>query len=170
MIATLALALSLALPQSSPALARDPRTLPAAPADRWLAWKPTDEVPAPLRAGMGEGMRAYAEADFARALESFVALLEVEPDYPPALYQTATTYFRLRRYGDCVVVMERFVRAAPGEIARRRRRARLLLLGRYEEAREHYTRSSPPRRPASKRGAASACSPAPGSSTQRCSA
>jgi tetratricopeptide (TPR) repeat protein len=152
-IAELVLALALQTPTQQPqpqpptpqaietALARDPRTLPVAAADKWRAWKPVDEVPAQLRGELGEGMRAYAEGDYGRALACFFALLDCEPDYPAALYQSGSTYFRLRRYGDCAVVLERFARAAPGEIGATQALGHSYYsIGQYEKAREHYAK------------------------------
>lgn len=127
--------------RAAASLQRDPRQLPSAAAERWLAWGPKDSVDQGLQADLVAAMRAYSAQDYAASLTFLYALLDREPDFPPALYQGALCYFRLRRYGDCAALMERFVRAAPQEIG-----ATQLLghcyysLGNYAGAREHYER------------------------------
>lgn len=123
------------------ALAFDPRTLPAAPAEQWSSWKPQDEIPEPLRVRLAAGRAAYNEADYGRAVAHLVALLQDVPDYPAGLYQLGSAYFRLRRYGDCCAALERFVRAAPREVGASQALGHsYYTLGRYEQAREHYAR------------------------------
>lgn len=149
----LALALFLALlqddhaapaPAAKPAavdavLERDPSKLPRAAPDRWRSWKPDDAVAEPLKPALAAGMRAYGEADYTAALASFYALLDREPDYPPALYQAATTYFRLRRYGDCIALLERFLGAVPSQVGATQALGHCYYtLGQYEKARAHY--------------------------------
>ena len=117
----------------------DPSLLPRAEAGRWAEWKPTDPIPAGHRAVLAEGMRAYGARDYPHALAVLFPLLEREPDFPPALYQTATTFFRLRRYGDCIVCLERFLEVVPGEVGATQALGHsLYTLGRYEQARAHY--------------------------------
>jgi tetratricopeptide (TPR) repeat protein len=120
-------------------LERDPRKLPLAAADRWLAWKPDSAVPDALKPALAEGMRAYSDADYTRALASLFAVLEREPDYPPALYQAGTTYFRLRRYRDCIVMLERFAHAAPSQVGATQALGHCYYtLGDYGKARAQY--------------------------------
>jgi len=146
MRAALPSALSLALAALAPALGAqggdwDPSSLPRAEAGRWIEWKPTDPISDEHRAALAQGMRAYAARDYPSALAVLFPLLEAEPDYPPALYQAATTFFRLRRYGDCSVCLERFLEVVPGEVGATQALGHSLYsLGRYEEARAHYER------------------------------
>jgi tetratricopeptide (TPR) repeat protein len=120
-------------------LERDPSKLPRAAPDRWRAWKPDDAVPEELKPALAAGMHAYGEADYTAALASFYALLDHEPDYPPALYQAATTYFRLRRYGDCIALLERFLGAVPSQVGATQALGHCYYtLGQYEKARAHY--------------------------------
>ena len=124
-----------------PALALDPRTLPRAEPGRWLDWDPRDPVEGFHRELLGGAMRDYAARDWTGALELLHELLAREPDHPAALHQAGITYFRLRRYGDCVELLSRFCEVAPHEVGATRALAHgLYSLGRYEEAREHYER------------------------------
>ena len=119
----------------------DPRQLPRAEPGRWSEWRPSDPIPDEHRAALAEGMRAYGARDYARALDVLFPLLEREPDFPPALYQSGTSFFRLRRYGDCAECLERFVAVVPHEIGATQALGHSLYsLGRYEEARSHYER------------------------------
>jgi tetratricopeptide (TPR) repeat protein len=97
-------------------LQRDPRDLPRAETKRWEAWKPEDAVPAEMREGMRQGMETYFAGDYAAAARHYWVLLEREPDFPPALYYLGATYFRLRRYGNCALVFERFQSAVPSAV------------------------------------------------------
>jgi tetratricopeptide (TPR) repeat protein len=120
---------------------RDPRALPVAEAGRWDGWSPRDPVPDEHRARMGEAMTAYGARDYQRALAQLFELLESQPDFPPALYQASTASFRLRRYGDCIELLERFLRVVPHEVGATQALGHSLYsLGRYEEARAHYAR------------------------------
>ena len=120
-------------------LGRDPSKLAHAEPSRWLAWRPNDAVPEALKGMLGAGMRAYAEADYTQALTSLFAVLDKEPDFPPALYQAATTYFRLRRYGDCITLLERFIVAAPSQLGATQALGHCYYtLGDYAKARAHY--------------------------------
>ena len=121
------------------ALARDPRSLPSAPPGRWSEWTPKSPVPDDLSAPLAAAMRAYFAGDYGEALRGLLAILEAEPDFPPALYQAGTSYFRLRRYGDTAELYERFLRAAPGEVGATQALGHAYYsLGEYERAREHY--------------------------------
>jgi tetratricopeptide (TPR) repeat protein len=120
-------------------LQRDPRQLPISAADEWSAWNPQDPVPAALRRDLANGMRAHASQDYAASLVFLFAVLEREAEYPPALYQAALCYFRLRRYGDCAALMERFVRVVPAQIGATQMLGHCYYsLGDFELAREHY--------------------------------
>jgi predicted Zn-dependent protease len=147
----IALALSLALLGALPqderaaqaavdaALARDPRSLPSAPPGHWSEWTPKAAVPDELSAPLAAAMRAYFAGDYGEALRGLLAILEAEPDFPPALYQAGTTYFRLRRYGDTAQLYERFLRAAPQEVGATQALGHAYYsLGEYPRAREHY--------------------------------
>lgn len=130
-----------ALAAGQDSLERDPATLPLAAEGRWSEWGPKDRVPAELIPRLRAGSQAYARKDYGGAIAEFSAMLDAEPDYPPALYQLATTYFRLRRYGDCIKVLERFLRVAPGEVGATRAMGHSLYsLGDYQAARTHYER------------------------------
>ena len=121
------------------ALKRDPRQLPVAPAERWLKWTAKEPIPAGMQREVVAGMRAYTAQDYAASLAFLYALLEREPDFPPALYQAGLCYFRLRRYGDCAALFERFVRAAPTEIGATQALGHCYYsLGDYSRARAHY--------------------------------
>ena len=120
---------------------RDPRSLPVAEEGRWADWSPRTPVSDDHRVLLGAGMAAYGARDYPRALDALYDLLELEPDFPPALYQASTASFRLRRYGDCIELLERFVRVVPREVGATQALGHSLYsLGRYEEARAHYER------------------------------
>lgn len=97
-------------------LARDPAKLPRAAEGRWREWQPSDVIPEAQQAPLRDGSRAYIEGDYTSAVATFWAMLEREPDFPPALYQLGVTYFRLRRYGDCARTFERFLAAVPSAV------------------------------------------------------
>jgi tetratricopeptide (TPR) repeat protein len=121
------------------ALSRDPSTLPRAASGKWSSWTAFDSIPKELAPALGAGIHAYSAGDYGPALAQLVALLEHEPDYPPALYQAGLCYFRLRRYRDCATLIERFVEVAPKEVGA----AQVLghcyySLGDYERAKRTY--------------------------------
>lgn len=123
------------------ALRRDPRTLPRAAAGAWRTWKSTDPAPEAVRDSFVAGARAYYEGDYAAALAGLYDVLERAPDHPGALYQGAIAHFRLRRYGDCAVLAERFVEVVPGEVGATQVLGHAYYtLGDYELARAHYQR------------------------------
>ena len=125
--------------RANQALALDPRTLPFAAEGRWFQWGPKDEIPEALRRDLAAGMRAYTAGDFAAGLAFFYGLLEREPEFPPALYQGALCHFRLRRYGDAALLLERFVQAAPQEIGATQALGHCYYsLGDFARARDHY--------------------------------
>lgn len=87
------------------------------------------------------GANAYGAGDYRAALEEFHVVLEVEPDFPPALLNAATVYFRLHRYGDVLECMDRMLVVVPDGVGRSKLRGHALYgLGQYEEARAHYER------------------------------
>ncbi len=131
-----------------PILDRRPEDLPRAEPGRWAgAFEPETTRAvlgsiAPERlAAYGQAEAAYVAGDFPRALERLYAVLDGEPDAPPALLLLGTTYFRLRRYGDTIVALERFVEVAPSQVWRTQALGHAYYsLGRYAEARDHYER------------------------------
>jgi tetratricopeptide (TPR) repeat protein len=136
--------------QGAPAaiLARQPGDLPRAEPGVWADFF-DDLTPEKVEARVGAAAlleqaraeQAYAQADYTVALEILYALLEAEPDHPPALLVLGTTYFRLRRYGDGIVALERFVEVAPTQVWRTQVLGHCLYsLGYYERARDHYAR------------------------------
>lgn len=147
-----ALALALALGQATAAdperaaaddavVAHALEELPRAAPGRWADWRPDTPVPEAHREALGAGIRAYTARDYPLALAVLYQLLHDEPDYPPALYQAASAHFRLRRYGDCVRLLERFIEVVPHEVGATQHLGHSLYsLGRYEEARAHYER------------------------------
>lgn len=120
-------------------LARDPRDLPRAAAEQWSGWKADTPLPAELLAPFAEGTRAYQATQYSVALERFLGILERVPDFPPALYQGGLCYFRLKRYRDCAVLIERFEHAAPQEIGATQVLGHCYYtLGEYSRALEQY--------------------------------
>ena len=146
MSAALALALAWAggLPQQveAPAvLRRAPESLPVADEGRWEGWTPERAPEEPLRSAYLEALAAYEQGRLVPALELLYAVLEAEPDYPAALHQLGTVYFRLRRYGDARTAFERFLALAPAAVGTTRALGHAhYSLGRYELARAHYER------------------------------
>lgn len=138
------LALALALPagaQSTDPLELRPEALPRSAEGAWSEWSPEAGVPDEHRGVLSAAMSAYFDRDYPLAVGLFHRLLVREPDFPPALYQLATTYFRLRRYGDCRELMERFLEVAPGEVGATQALGHCLYtLGDYPAARDHYRR------------------------------
>lgn len=129
-------------------LARTPAELPRAAPDRWKgAFEPAAEgdprrpiAPAAI-ARVQAAEEAYRRADYPAALVQLFAGLELEPDLPPALLVLGTTYFRLRRYGDVALSLERFLEVAPSQVWRTQALGHAYYsLGRYETARDHYRR------------------------------
>ncbi len=119
----------------------DPRTLPRAAPGAWKGWSPATPPPDAVIEAFTVGARAYQDGDFAAALANLHDVLRRAPDHPGALYQSAVAYFRLRRYGDCAALAERFVAAAPAEIGATQVLGHALYtLGEYESAKLHYAR------------------------------
>jgi tetratricopeptide (TPR) repeat protein len=122
------------------ALLRDPTELPHSKPGRWADWDAKQPPPQELVQPLRDAVREYFAGDYALAAQGFFALLEREPDFPPALYQLGVTYFRLRRYGDCARTLERFLAVAPKEIGATQGLAHSYYsLGDYARAEQHYT-------------------------------
>jgi tetratricopeptide (TPR) repeat protein len=122
-------------------LARDPSTLPVAPAGRWAGWTPASPAPEELQADLARAAVAWSRRDAPASLAALFAVLETRPDYPPAWHQCGVIYFRLQRYGDAIRAFERYLGAAPGRVGDTRALGHgLYSLGRYAEARAHYER------------------------------
>lgn len=122
------------------ALLRDPGQLPRSAAGRWAGWDPKHAPPPDLVQPLRDALREYFAGDYALAAAGFFALLEREPDFPPALYQLGATYFRLRRYGDCARTLERFLSVVPEEVGATQALAHSYYsLGDYERAARHYS-------------------------------
>lgn len=123
------------------ALLLDPRELPRAAEGAWAGWGPRTPPPDAILETFVAGVRAYQEGDFSAALAHLQNALRRAPDHPGALYQAATSYFRLRRYGDCAALAERFLAAAPSEVGATQVLGHAYYtLGEYERALEHYGR------------------------------
>ncbi len=126
--------------QATPnATERNPAQLPRAQPQRWKDWTSRSETPEALREDLVEIVRAYREQKYLPALERCWLALEREPDFPAALYQLAVVYFRLRRYGDCQAVFERFLECVPHELPATQALGHCYYsLGDYARALEHY--------------------------------
>lgn len=123
------------------ALKLDPRQLPRAPKDRFARWGPREPLLASVAEPIGAGMRAYAAQDYPMALAYFHAALNLEAEYPPALYQAGLCYFRLRRYSDAAELLERFAKVVPHEIGATQALGHCYYtLGDYPRAILHYGR------------------------------
>lgn len=122
-------------------LARDPSELPRAAPERWRDWSPASPPPAELREPLAEVGRAYTARDLRKTLEALYRVLELEPDFPPALHQAGIVHFRLRRYGDAAHCFERYLAVQPERVADTRALGHCYYtLGEYEAALEHYER------------------------------
>jgi len=121
-----------------------PSTLPVAESGRWqeLFEGPDmvlERVPEEIVPLMDRSRSAYLNRNYPAALTSYYEILRAQPDFPPALLELGTVYFRLRRYGDTVTCLERFVSVAPLQAWRTQALAHSYYsLGRYDEARAHY--------------------------------
>lgn len=129
-------------------LLRTPDALPRAALGAWERFGDAERreellssLDAAFRERMESAERAYLEERYPSALEGLYAALEEEPDFPPALMLLGTAYFRLRRYQDCAVALERFLEVAPGEVWRTQALGHSYYsLGDYGRARAHYER------------------------------
>ncbi|MEO0650429.1 MAG: tetratricopeptide repeat protein, partial [Planctomycetota bacterium] len=127
-------------------LERVPDSLPRSDDGRWATFF-EDVAPEKIAQRVGEesmgelarGEALYEQNDFPGALRVLYPLLEAQPDMPPALLILGTSYFRLRRYGDTITCLERFVDVAPSEVWRTQALGHSYYsLGRYEDAQAHY--------------------------------
>ncbi len=122
----------------------DPATLPRAEEGRWSGIFEgrevvTDELPKELSPRVFEASQAYIRADFSRSIELHFEILREAPDFPLSLLELGSTYFRLRRYSDAAVCLERFLVVAPDQAFRTQSLAHCYYsLGRYPEALDHY--------------------------------
>ncbi|MCZ6598079.1 MAG: tetratricopeptide repeat protein [Planctomycetota bacterium] len=131
-------------------LLRTPDELPRAAAGRWDGLFDAEEerrdevlrsVPAEVLAVLRGAEQSYHAPDYPLTLEHLYEVLTREPDFPPALLMLGTTYFRLRRYGDCIEACERFVETSPSQVWRTQVLSHgYYSLGEYEQARDHYER------------------------------
>jgi predicted Zn-dependent protease len=125
---------------------RTPAALPRAVADAWSRFcdpKQRDAVLTELgpefTARINGAELAYAEGRFPDVLLGLYSALEEKPDFPPALMLLGTAYFRLRRYADCQVALERFLEVAPSELWRTQALGHSYYSqGDYARARAHY--------------------------------
>lgn len=129
-------------------LLRTPDELPRAAPDAWKRFADPAERTA-LLTELGPELaerqttaeREYLRERYPTALETLYAELEDQPDFPPGLMLLGTTYFRLRRYQDCVIALERLLEVAPQEIWRTQALGHSYYsLGDYARARSHYER------------------------------
>ncbi len=122
-------------------LKRDPRDLPRAPEGRWKAFGEVEIRPEDIPSDFHDARAALADNDLPMALRALYALLEKEPEYPPALHQAGIIYFKLQRYSDAVEMFERFVRQVPQKLGETRTLGHCYYtLGEYEKAKAHYER------------------------------
>ena len=132
------------LPQDrAQVLDRSPTEWSEAPADHWVSWDPKAPAPSAVeaRVALDRALESAQRGDLVSSLAGWFELLEVEPEYPPALYQAGVIYFRLRRYSDAAVAFERYLKVAPHRAGDTRALGHChYSLGRYEQAAEHYER------------------------------
>jgi tetratricopeptide (TPR) repeat protein len=117
----------------------DPAKLPHAPEGRWKDFDPASIKDRHTVALLDTAGRNIRLGDFPGALGALLTLLRSEPDFPPALHMSAVVYYRLQRYGDSAVQMQRYLEIAPQRVGDTRVLGHdLYTLGRYTEARAHY--------------------------------
>ena len=138
-----------AFPQVPAVLARKPADLPRAEPDRWagffegaaLAPDALDRLDVATPVLMETAETSYRNGDYLTTLDRLYRVLEVDRDLPPALLLLGNTCFRLRRYGDSAVALERFLEHAPGQAFRTQALAHdYYSLGDYDGALAHYRR------------------------------
>lgn len=142
------------------ALRRDPHLLPHAAADRWKSFGDPPPRPEDIPNGMRTARAALLEQDLPAALTELYAVLDAEPDYPPALHQMGVLYFRLQRYSDAIEVFERFVQHVPSKVGETRTLGHCYYsLGDYARAKAHYERvlAAGPKEVEALRGLALSC-------------
>lgn len=122
-------------------LQRDPRKLIEAPVERWRDFDATKIQPSEIPAGIFAMQSAVREGDLVRAIGELYTVLDALPDYPPALHELGVLYFKLQRYSDGAVALERFLRVMPSKVGETRVLGHCYYsLGEYEKARAHYER------------------------------
>jgi len=123
-------------------LRRDPRALEKAEPGRWRDFgADLDEQAGKTPAGMRGAVLAIHERNLPLALERLYGVLDAEPEFPPALYEMGVVYFRLQRYGDAAVTLERLLEVAPAMLPRTRVLGHCYYsLGEYARAKSHYER------------------------------
>lgn len=115
--------------------------LPRAPAGAWEAWSEERGLSEELRVGYLQALEAWRAADLPAVLAATWPLLEASPDHPALLHLAGHAQFRLRRYGECAHLLERFVTHVPEQVGRTRHLAHAWNeLGQVERARAHYDR------------------------------
>lgn len=122
--------------------------LPRAAPERWKGFvaavsegKAETFVPREILERHSLAEQMYGRQDYRGALTELYAVLEAEPDFPPSLIVLGTALFRLRRYGDAALALERFVEVAPEEVLRTQALAHCYYsLGDYERSKLHYER------------------------------
>jgi len=128
-----------------PILLSSPGELPRAKAGRWSGYDGTDlqalGVEREIFDVLQRAQTRYLARDYPGALEPLFQALRSEPDLPEALSLAGLVYFRLRRYGDAVLLYERLVEVAPKLVGRTLALGHgYYSLGDYARARAHYLR------------------------------
>ncbi len=126
-------------PVDRPILDRSPSEWTAAEPGRWSGWDAGSSPPEAVLPYLRRAIDAYGRDDMRGTLEALFELLATSPDYPTALHQAGTIYFRLQRYGDTITALERYLLVAPHRAGDTRYLAHAYYsLGRYGDARGHY--------------------------------
>lgn len=128
-------------PDRASVLDRSPEEWGAAEESRWAGWDPSQRASPRVeaRGALNRALESVQRGDLVAALAGWFDLLEVEPEYPPALYQAGVIYFRLRRYSDAATAFERYLKIAPQRVGDTRALGHChYSLGRYSEAAQHY--------------------------------
>lgn len=123
------------------ALRRDPTSLPKSAPDRWKGFDAARLKAADMPAEMELVRAAIFAGDMPEALDGLYRVLDRVPEFPPALHQMGVLYFRLQRYGDSIVPLERYVALVPSRVGDTRVLGHdYYSLGRYGDAEAHYQR------------------------------
>jgi tetratricopeptide (TPR) repeat protein len=123
------------------ALRADPRALPRAAEGRWEDFDPAQLRPETLPPGFLAAARALRAKDVVGALGELLGVLRAAPDFPPALHELGVLYFRMQRYGDALVPLERFLELQPARVGETRVLGHAYYsLGRFADAERHYRR------------------------------
>ena len=98
-------------------------------------WTPSAVTPPAIGPLWQAAREGWVRGDLPLSLQRCWELFELQPAWPPALQLTGLIYYRMRRYGDAVLVLEAFLRAAPEEVVMARALGHsYYALGRYEQA------------------------------------